>query len=275
MNTSVVVTGASGFIGSAIVRKLGCVEGTRVFPVSRTETNSKIIYVEDYCNTLTGDVLVHAAEDPDRSRVNQAGEGYFKESVAVVDELLSKGFGKVIYCSSASVYGDGQDKPFSETSPVKSIDNYVRTKLENERQVLAAGGVVVRLSNVIGPNMSPNNVISDILKQLPLDGPIVIRNERPVRDFIWLDDAVEGLCTLITRGTNDVYNIGSGQGTSVKELVEMALAITGEHHRSIQSITASPKPSYNVLDISKMMHVYGWAPTKNVFQCMKALIKDI
>ena len=274
MTLSVVVTGASGFIGSALVKRLKNEPDIEVVPVCRSAIDATHICVDDYRNTPKGDVLVHLAEDPDRTRVNLAGEIYRKESGAVLDVLLSKGFSKVIYCSSATVYGDTGNQPYSEESSVEPIDNYDRAKFENESRVLAVEGIVVRFSNVIGPKMSPNNVISDILKQLPGSGPITVRNDRPVRDFIWLDDVIDGLQILITRGGGGTYNIGSGQGTSVRELARMALSITGpgQQSRTIRSMAVSSNPSCNVLDISKMKQMYGWSPTKNVYQCIERLI---
>lgn len=272
MILSVVVTGASGFIGSALAEWLKKQPDIEVVAVSRTTIDTTHICVEDYGDTPKGNILIHAAEDPDRVRVNLAGESYYKKSVTVLNELLSKGFDKVIYCSSATVYGDTGCQPYAEESPVKSVDNYVRVKLENERRVIAVGGIVVRFSNVIGPGMSPSNVISDILKQLTGSGSIAVRDDSPVRDFVWLDDVIDGLHILITQGMAGIYNIGSGRGTSVRELAQMAIDMSGQQSRKIKSLVVSPNSSYNVLDIGKMKQMYGWSPKTSMYQCIEQLI---
>ena len=47
----------------------------------------------------------------------------------------------------------------------------------------------MRLANVYGPGMAANNVMSDILGQVPGDGPLVVRDIAPVRDYLWIEDA--------------------------------------------------------------------------------------
>ena len=69
-----------------------------------------------------------------------------------------------------------------------------------------------------------------------------------------------------------IYNIGSGKGTSVHELARTALDIVGQSQRSVISLAASPQPSFNVLDATKIHRLHGWKSTKNVYQCIKDLI---
>ena len=192
MRFSAVITGASGFIGSTLVKRLARDSDIEVVPVCRSRIDIPHVGVKDYGDTPEGNVLVHLAEASDRGGVNRAGEAYRKATGAVMDKLLAKNFDKIIYCSSSTVYGDLNALPCAEDCEVFAVDNYTRAKLENETRVLEANGIVVRLSNVIGPAMSPYNVISDILKQLPLDGPITVRNDIPVRDFVWIDDVADG-----------------------------------------------------------------------------------
>ena len=272
MTRSVVVTGSSGFIGSALVEKVKQSFGYKIVPVCRSSIDSVYINVSDYRDTPSGDILIHLAEDPDRGHVNSLGTRYVEESGAVLCALLTKGFEKVIYCSSATIYGDKGTIPYSEDSSVHAVDTYVTAKLENERRVLAASGVVVRISNVIGAQMASNNVISDILKQLPDRNPILVRNDKPICDFVWLDDVIDGLMTLINHGESGVYNIGSGQGTSIRELARIILNIKGQQARMIQSEAIGPPYSFNVLNLNKMKQMYGWTPSKNIYQCLEQLI---
>jgi UDP-glucose 4-epimerase len=275
MAGSIIVTGASGFIGKKIINYLEKKTGFQLIPVSRSKNNNSNVYVKNYIDTPVGNILLHLAEDPVRGRVNKIGDKYIKNSGLVVENLLSKGFGKIIYCSSATVYGDSGTQPYSENSTVESVDTYVRAKLENEKRVLDAGGIVVRLSNVIGSGMSRNNVISDILKQLPEGStPIMVRNSQPVCDFIGVEDVIEALRVLILQGSGGIYNIGSGRGTSIKELIQIALKISKQQYRQIDSADSSKSFSYNVLDISKMKQMYGWLPAISMEQYLKRLIRN-
>lgn len=275
MATSVIVTGATGFIGNALFKRISVSSHYNVLPVSRSGEDAGFHCLKNYRDTPKGDVLVHAAEEPDRSLVNQRGKAYLEESAAVLDSLIQNGYGKIIYCSSGAVYGARGSKPYTEKSPVDPSDYYVRAKIQNERRVLAANGIVARISNVIGPGMSGRNVASDVLKQLSGSGPVVVRNQHPVCDFIWVEDLIEGLISLIDRGKPGIYNLGSGRATTVLELVQTALNITEQAERPIDSINRSADLSYSVLDVDKMKRLFEWSPETNLPIAIERLINHV
>lgn len=275
MTVSVVVTGASGFVGGSLVKKLLTSNDIEVIAVSRSRCGKSHIKVNDYRDTPIGDVLVHLAENPDRINVNKSGDSEVDESAAVLDTLITKGYGKIIYCSSAVVYGDLATEPNSEDSSVYCNDNYTKLKLSNEQKVMNVGGVVIRLTNIIGSGMAKNNVLSDILSQLNGNEVVTVRNERPVRDFIYIDDVVEALETLIIEGEAGVYNIGSGIGVSIKQLAELVLHVAGKSHAVVKSLATSPLLSYNVVNINKMKSLYGWSPKLSLEQSIKNMVTKI
>jgi UDP-glucose 4-epimerase len=273
MIPSVVVTGASGFIGSKIALELNKDHNLRLIMVSRSGKAQFHVLIDGYQDTPRGDILIHLAEDPERGRVNQSGKSYLEQSGIVMESLLAKGFEKVIYFSSAAVYGDSGSLPYGEDAEVFGSDTYVEAKLANEKLVLAMGGCVVRVANVIGLGMSENNVISDILKQLSVgSGPIQLRNTNPVCDFIWSDDVAIAIKYLIKHGASGIYNVGSGVGTSINDLAQFALNITSQQGRRIVSTHPMARYSYNVLDVSKMQEMYDWSPQLCIAECLKKLI---
>ncbi len=275
MAFSVVVTGASGFIGNALVKKLKYEPDIDVVSVSRSVIGESDICIDDYRDTPLGDVLVHLAENPNRLCVNQAGESCIKEAEIVLDAMIAKGYSRIIYCSSAVVYGDAGNVPYTEESPVYPFDNYARMKLNNEQRVINAGGTIVRLVNIIGPGMAKNNVLSNIFSQLLDAGPLRVRNEIPVRDFIWLDDVVSAFLILIREGSMGIYNIGTGVGISIREMAEKVLKVAGKDMRGVKSLAVSPLPSYNVVDIGKMRSTYGWSPKLTLDQSIENLVSEI
>jgi UDP-glucose 4-epimerase len=275
MTISVVVTGASGFIGRSLVKKLNLINGIDVIPVSRTAIDNSYVVVDDYRNTPVGDVLIHLAENSDRYLVNNGEEVCIIESEEIMEEMIAKGFGKIIYCSSAVVYGDVGDISFTEDSPVYLTDKYTRLKLSNEQRVLDVGGIVARLANIIGPGMAKNNVLSDIILQLNENGVVNVRNDRPVRDFIWIDDVVDALEILTSEGRTGIYNIGTGVGVTIRQMAEMALHIVGKNNGLVKSLTISPSLSYNVVNVDKMKNLYGWLPKISLEQSMKIMMKEI
>ena len=271
MDTSVIVTGASGFIGEALVQKLKETAGFNVIPVSRRQAHSDTCLLEDYRNTPPGDILVHLAENPDRIQVNQSGDVELEKSTAVLDALLQMEYQFVVYCSSAVIYGDRGKRPFKEASPVITNDTYSRLKVINERKVIQAGGSVLRLANVVGLEMAKNNVLSDIISQLGTTSLLSVRNGGPVRDFIWVDDVVNAIITLIEKKISGVFNVGTGVGVSINELARMVLHAAGEEKRKVSSVAVEASKSYNVLDIGKIKSL-GWEPTYTLSQSIKSLI---
>lgn len=275
MAISVVVTGASGFIGSSLVKSLKLDLDIEAIPVSRSGIDGSHIRVNDYRDTPAGNVLVHLAENPNRLAVNKSGEDYIKEAEVSLEAIIAKGYSRIIYCSSAVVYGDAGNIPYTEEFPISRFDNYTRMKLNNEEKVIGSGGIAVRLANVVGPGMAKNNVLSEIIYQLPNTGPLYVNNEKPIRDFIWLGDVVKALVKLIREGREGVYNVGTGVGFSIGELAQTALKVAGKNNTGVRSLALSSRASYNVVNIGKMRSVCGWSPQLTLEQSIEHLVSEM
>lgn len=232
------------------------------------------VQVTDYSEAPAGDVLVHLAQDPDRGRVNSAGTTTENAAVATVKTLLSKGYPRVVFASSAAVYGHASDQPHSPNDPVVANDAYARMKLRSEREVQEQGGAAVRLANAYGPGMAPTNVLGIILSQIPGDGPLRVQEVVPVRDFLWVDEAADGFARLAC-GEFDlppVVHLGTGVGTSVGEAAKIALRVAGEESREVVATGASPGKSMVILDFRETVQLCGWRPAVNVHQGLSRLL---
>jgi UDP-glucose 4-epimerase len=254
---SIVITGASGFLGRAVTTRLASL-GFAFTAVSR-RCAPGFYNVADYIDTPAGDVLIHLAEEPDRAKVNALGADYFDHSALVVD-TLSRRASTIIYVSSGVVYGDANDKPFDTAAVVTPTDGYSRSKVRNEAIALSAGGTVLRLSNLFGFGMSPHNVINDIARQLCRYGPLKVRDDRPVRDFLSANAAADAIALLVKKPVPGILNIGSGVGTSIRELALLALRVVGQEDREIAVTHPASRHSVNILDITETQRLLGWSP---------------
>jgi len=254
--STVVITGASGFVGRYLTAHLKQ-NGVNVIPVSRGAYPG-VVQVDDYTQTPSGDVLIHLAEEPDRAKVNMLDDEAFSKASNLVKHFSGRAGQKIIYASSAVVYGNSNEQPCKVDMPVHPVDKYSELKLVNEKIVLESGGVVIRLSNLFGVGMAGSNVISDILKQIPGSNPIKIRDDQPVCDFLHVSDAVAALGLLIESGYSGILNVGSGIGTSIRTLAEILLSAANQEDRVIMSTQPSHKKSINVLDISETVRILGW-----------------
>ena len=228
-----------------------------------------------YAEAPSGDALIHLAQDPDRGRVNAAGSATENAALETLKSLLSKGYERVVFASSAAVYGHASDQPHLPADPVVANDAYARMKLRSEREVQDKGGVAVRLANAYGPGMSPTNVLSIILSQIPGDGPLRVQDVVPVRDFLWVDEAADGFARLAC-GDFDlppVVHLGTGVGTSVGEAAKIALRIAGEENREVIGAAASPGKSTVILDFRETTQLCGWRPLVNMYQGLSRLLQ--
>lgn len=267
----VVITGATGFLGRYVLRELAARRNIQPIPVTRREVNGWS-RVTDYAQSPVGDVLIHLAENNNRSEVAEAGQSYLTEKLTTLTSLLAKPYHRVVYASSSVLYGDADVEAHSTSDMIQNDDYYARVKRLSELNVLKSpGGVVVRLANIYGPGMSIDNVISTVLQQIPGEGFLEVFDKNPVRDFIWVEDAAEGIVSLALHpfdSSNEerLFNLGSGIGTSIETLARTALEIAGQQERSVKAKFSSDRKSNIVLDVSATTSVCGWRPKTSLRQ---------
>jgi len=258
---SVSITGGAGFLGHHLTSHLKS-QGKAVVPVSRRKLPG-MHHVKDYSETPGKHVLIHLAEEPDRSKANSLGESYLNSSAHVV-KILSERFQRFIYASSGVIYGDNNEGFCKVGMPVVGSDIYSRSKILNERIVLDSGGCVIRLSNLFGVGMSTNNVMSDIINQIPGTGPLRVRDDTPIRDFLSVSDAISALSQIVEKNYNGILNVGSGVGISINNLAKLLLSSAGQENREIIATNPSKRDSAIVLDISETLKNIGWTPSSTL-----------
>lgn len=256
----IVVTGATGFLGRRLARRLR-EEGRDVVLVARGPLDAPgAVRVREYAQTPGGDVLVHLAERADRAAVEALGSRHGAEARATLDALLARDWERVIYASSGVVYGDGGESPRREDDPTPGPGHYAAAKRACETRIRGAGGTSLRLANLYGPGQPDGTVLSDILAQVPGAGPLQVRDAGPVRDFLWVDDAVDAIVRLFDRGRADVYNVASGQGIAIGSLARMVLEAAGEPDRPVRETAPGGRPSRLVMDVTRARDELGWVP---------------
>lgn len=267
----VTVTGASGFIGQAVVTELRR-RGADVVAVSRGASRCPAdvtaFRVADYGDTPAGDILIHLAEPRDVSTVSAD----MAESAMRTASALARRFHRMVYASSAAVYGDEIGHPRRPDEAIRPASPYARMKHEGERSALDRGGVAVRIANVYGPGMAPTSVVSEIVAQVGGVGPLRVRDGEPVRDFLWSEDSARGLVSLATTAVSGVFNLGTGTGVSIAELARHALSIVGEQGRTVTAVAPAGRKSVLVLDPSATTEACGWVPRTGLADGLRMLL---
>lgn len=256
------MTGASGFLGSALLRQFALLHpDVEIIGVTR-QSLPGLVHVGNYAESPRGDVLVHLAEVNDRQRVREAGPSYEKAVADTLDSLLEKGFGRVVYASSAVLYGDEGAVPKRPIDPIYPDDAYTRIKSFSESVVVAQpGGAIARMVNLYGPGMGQSNVLNDVLAQLAGEGPIRILNASPIRDFLWIEDAARAIASMALGQPVGIFNVGTGIGTSIRQLVYTILSASGQPDRLIESAQSDKNLSHLVVDITATTAAFNWSPT--------------
>jgi UDP-glucose 4-epimerase len=259
----VVVTGASGFIGRHVVGHLLMNNQIELVPVSR-QVLPNFQTVSKYSDTPGGDILIHLAEDNNVERVAKREVDYLKSALETTNALITKNYERIVYASSALVYGDKSISPHAPNDPLNIESTYARLKKDSEEIILTSPkGIVLRLANIYGLGMSKDNVISEVIEKLRHDADIEIRDSSPIRDFIWVNDVAEGITSIalsehvICKEPN-IYNLSTGIGTSVGELTRMITNISGQSGRQIMSNNSNYTNSCIILDPSHTEEVFGW-----------------
>jgi UDP-glucose 4-epimerase len=103
-------------------------------------------------------------------------------------------------------------------------------------------------------------VLSDILAQLEGAGPLTVRDDRPVRDFIHIDDVTAGILAALRHEAGGIFNLGSGKGVSIGDLARLVLAAAGQPARPVVSQHVSARSSHLVLDTAEAATQLGWYP---------------
>lgn len=157
----------------------------------------------------------------------------------IMEACVKKGVQRLVYSSSASVYGDAVTEPMDEYHPFNNQNFYGATKICGEamlrsfhhRYGLNYAGL--RYMNVYGPRQDYHGAyIAVIMKMLDAidrgDGPTILGDGSEAFDFVAVEDCgLANVCAMKADVTDRFYNVGTGKRTSLKELAEMLLAITG------------------------------------------------
>jgi len=294
----ILVTGGAGFIGSHLSRRL-VDDGHTVFVVDN-EFNGRREAVPPGAHYTHGDVtratdvepifakgidavchlagqvsIIRSFSDPVADlRTNVEG------TVSILQLCLKHKVRRLVYASSMTAYGDTGTVPTPESEPCRPDSYYGITKHAAERYVHATAErpdlgfefqvTSLRMFSVYGPGQALNNpyqgVLGIFIGNLLRGEPIKIFGDgEQTRDFVYIDDIVDGWCKAVAdpKLSNDVYNLGSGRSTSINQLAEKVISAFGgpSATRAIVRAQARPGEQRNVqADIRRAREVMRWEP---------------
>jgi UDP-glucose 4-epimerase len=167
----------------------------------------------------------------------------------VMEACVKSRVARLVYSSSASVYGDAVAEPMTEEHPFNNRNFYGATKICGEAMLRAfhcrygLNYVGLRYMNVYGPRQDYQGAyIAVIMKMLDAidrgDGPTIFGDGSEAFDFVAAEDCgAANVCAMKAESTDRFYNVGTGRRTSLRELAEMLLELTG----SSEAIKIAPR----------------------------------
>jgi dTDP-glucose 4,6-dehydratase len=175
---------------------------------------------------------------------------------------------KLVFVSSAHMYGTPKYIPIDEGHPVRAQEPYAASKLAAEAFVSAyssAYGIpiaIARLFNTYGPRQHPDFVIPSIIRSALTQDALTLGNLTPTRDFTYVDDIVEAFLRLADAGEG-IYNVASGVEISIEALVAQVAEILGKpltiSSQRTQRRSAAVEIERMCADISRITAL-GWKP---------------
>ena len=303
----VLVTGGAGFIGSHLVPKLleknysvivlddlstgkllnlHEVSGNRDFMFQRGDIRDKLAVADAACGV---DAVIHLAAvvgvqisvaEPVRTHdINATG------TMNVLQEASRQSVRRLVFASTAAVYGDGNPLPLKEDYVPMPVSPYAASKVAGESMCRAyaecycLSTVSLRFFNIYGPRSENNpytgvvaKFLSNALRRQILT---VFGDGEQTRDFIYVEDVVEAIILALERKRmkGDVFNICSGEPTSINQLVETLRKVTGKQLKVRHDPERKGEIKHSYGDSKKAERVLGFRSRTTMEEGLESFLK--
>jgi nucleoside-diphosphate-sugar epimerase len=295
----IVLTGSAGYIGERLATRL-CADGHRVIGVDLLDPK----FGHQNFRPYTVDLLDRAVREEcfqEIQSIIRAGGGraiiFHLAGVSsqadcerdpdhcnelnrdLVQKLLENsakaGIDQHVLLSSAQLYDNAQSGPLDEKASLKLESVYAQSKYEAENELRLASkrteikARAIRISNTYGSSLKAGTVLEKIYQQILKGHPLEVDNESPIRDFIFIDDVIEGLIRLVRCPWTqpfEVINLGTGTGTSIRQLIAlMERVFSSSAPRCLEPQAEREKKTDSIiLDVSKLFKMTNWRPATDL-----------
>jgi UDP-glucose 4-epimerase len=307
----IAVIGANGYLGSSLVQKLVEI-GCEVIRVSKVHTSSipgtisltgnmlnanfceTVVKNSDVIYYLSGNTSVHAAaKNPDEN---------YQSTVLPITNIIeaskvTQKVPKLIFASTATVYGITPNLPIDETYLVDPITVYDKHKYIAENFIISANisgilhGTSMRLSNVYGPSLRSNSsndrgvVNKTLIQALHSKNLKIFGSGEYIRDYIYISDVIDSFIHVGGQKeiTHNLFNVGTGVGTTIKNLYETIAKLVQIKTGKVISLEFHPFPDGSSLidernftaNISRLSAATGWYPRYNLIKGLETFLDSV
>lgn len=302
---NVLITGGAGFIGSHLVEHM-LAAGNAVRVLDNLSTgkrenlpaHTQLEFVQGdirdrdlvFKSVRGMDAIVHLAavasvqasvDDPTGTHATN-----FDGTLLLLEAARHEHVRRLLYASSAAVYGDNTRLPLVEDEILNPLSPYAADKLAGEyylRFYHANFGIettAFRFFNVFGPRQDPSSpysgVVSIFIDRVTRGEPVTIFGDgQQTRDFVYVGDLVKLLMHALTRAeaVGQVINVGRGIQCSLLELLETLEKLTGKPVERRFEAARLGDIVYSCADISRLVRLLGKAPETDIATGLGAILR--
>ena len=288
----VLVTGASGFIGSHLTRRLAR-DGADVHALTSAVSSMypmRLLDVRDDLTLHSGSLVDRSAMDAlvrrvrpeivfhlgaythvgkSWDRVDECIQTNVQGTVNLLQALAGTDYERFVYTGTSEIYGD-VDVPFREDATVNPISPYSVSKYAGERycRMFHQGHgwplVMLRPFNAYGPAQTPDRIIPEIIVRASRGQELRITTGRQTREFNFVEDLVDGfvLAGSVPAIEGRVINLGGGEEIAIRDLATMILELMGNPiEAQIGALPDRPTEIWRMFcDSTQARDVLGWQP---------------
>jgi UDP-glucose 4-epimerase len=305
----VLVTGGAGYIGSVVASQLVEAGHDTVVlddfsrghagaaPAEARLVRGNLLesdFVRDVLSEGFDGVLHFAALSLVGESVEEP-ELYYRNNVCgtlnLLDAMRESGCNKLVFSSTAAVYGEPEEVPIRESTPASPTNPYGSSKLAVDRLIGAVAGArglaamslryfnVAGASGQFGEDHHPETHLIPLVLEAAAEGSSVnifgtdypTRDGTAVRDYIHVEDLGRAHLLALEAaepGEHSVYNLGSGAGFSVREVVEAARSVIGRDIDAVEAPRRAGDPPALVAASDRIREELGWEPEKPELEAM-------
>jgi len=277
MNSKTILIGGSGFLGPIILEKYpDIISVGRSAPPSYIKNKHIHIKSLDDLNILDSidfDKVIFLIGSSNHHLINTSPTMGFDFNVTPLKKALSyfqnKNLIKFICLTTVLLYDNNKvNIPVSEDQPTNPyINDYIFSKHLSEEIVKfykdSIPSIVIRISNIYGPSkLVRPDLVPTLIQDLLSPNDASVWSKKPVRDFLFLDDAAEAIVKLMETDYTGIVNLGSGKSISVGRLAEILTTISGKNIRDLEIKTSGPMNFR--CDNTLVTKLTGWNPKHTI-----------
>lgn len=302
----VLVTGATGFIGSHLTRRLVELGAdvhaltstvSSVYPTRLVDLRDRItIHEGNLCDRSAMDAVVSSSRPShvfhlgaythvgkSWSRVDECIQANVQGTVNLLQSLAERGgYERFVYTGTSEIYGD-IEVPFSEGAKVNPVSPYSVSKYAGERycRMFHDGHgwpiVMLRPFNAYGPAQSPDRIIPEIIVRALRGGHLKMTQGRQTREFNFVEDLADGFVrAAIAEGVEgEIFNLGCGEEVSMRDLATTILDLMGNPiEADFGALPDRPTEIWRMYcDNTKARDRLGWVPRHSLAEGLERTIE--